>query len=169
MGYFILDKDGNNIGHVDTSAEATALLNASPPDIYTFFVGGAQAEVDQFMLNLNDSTAGLSFFERLAVKYGRVPTQINPFEEIKDAYLKHNTFFIKLRHDQLTTLAGKLFNVLKRTVSAGSFFFVILEKSDVADTYELSNLTEALDVWYAVDTADTGASVSEHVLAGTIS
>jgi hypothetical protein len=168
MGYFILDKDGNNIGHVETDEEAAALLSASPPDIYTFFVGGAQAEVDAFMLDLNNSETGLSFFESLAAKYGRVPTEINPFEEIKDAYLKHNSFFIKVRYDQLSNLAGQLFNVLHRTISAGSFFFVIVEKSALEETYELTNVTDTPDVWYAVDETDSGVDVSDITLTGSV-
>jgi len=169
MGFFVIDRNGKNIGHVETDAEATALLNANPPDIYTFFVGGAQAEVDAFILNLNDTEEDVSFFDSLAAKFGRIPDQINPFEEVKDQYLKHNTFFIKIRYDQLNTqLTGQMFNVLRRTVSAGSTFFVLVEKSEIEDTYELTDVTETIDVWYAVDTTDTGVDVSEVVLAESI-
>jgi hypothetical protein len=125
MGLLVINRDGEVIGYVDSNDEANELLESLPDDIYTFFVGGFDEDVSDFLLKLNDDSNGESFFDVLKTKYGRVPTEINPFEEIRDAYLRFNTFFIKINYNQLNNrLAAQMFSVLYRTLPAGSAFFV---------------------------------------------
>jgi len=173
MGFHILDKDGLIIGYVETEAEATALLENLPDDIYTFFLGGLPGDVDRFMLQLNGGL-GLSptFFEMLEGKYGRVPESINPFEELKDEYLRNNVFFIKLRYDMINTrLAAQLLSVLRKTLPAGGTFFVIIEKREIAEGLSC-NPCWADDVipFYAPDTdpSDGQSGYGETVLTSTV-
>jgi len=170
MGLYIVDKDGNVIGWVDTNAEANALLEQVPDDIYTFFVGGLPNEVQDFMLRLNTpDSEGLTFFDRLKQKYGRVPENINPFREIKDIFLRYNTFFIKLRGELLSDrTVGQMFSVLHRTLPAGSAFFVLLERSNIEEGL-VDAAGEETDIFYALD-VDEGVddNFGERVLAESV-
>lgn len=172
MGFRVLDSDGQIIGFVETDEEALALLAQVPDDIYVFFVGGRSEDVDRFMLQLNGSLGkSPTFFEMLAEKYGRIPETINPFEEIKDEYLKSSAFFIKVRYDLLSSrMASQLFSVLNRTVSAGSSFFVIIEKREIEDGFVLTSSGEEVDVFYAPEDEpeDGGVDVGETVLVAPV-
>ena len=132
---------------------------------YTFFVGGLPSDVEQFMEKLNeqDGIHELNFFEMLADKYVVVPAAINPFLEIKDAYLRHNSFFIKLRQGQLSNqVLGQLLSVLQRTIGAGGAFFVIIEQTPLEDSWS-SEIGESVDIWYAMDAEDSHDTVDETV------
>lgn len=170
MGLYIVNKDGYVIGWVDTNAEANALLEQVPDDIYTFFVGGLPDEVESFILQLNTADEeGLTFFDRLVLKYGKVPEKINPMQEIKDTFLRYNTFFIKLRGDLLNDrTVGQMFSVLHRTLPAGSAFFVLLERSNI-DEGLVDSASEGAEIFYALD-ADEGVddNFGERVLAESV-
>lgn len=172
MGFRVLDSEGQIIGHVETEEQALALMSEVPDDIYVFFVGGRSDDVDRFMLQLNGGLGkSPTFFEMLADKYGRVPESINPFEEIKDEYLKSSAFFIKVRYDLLDTrMASQLFSVLRRTVPAGSNFFVIVEKREIEDGLALSSSGEEVEVFYAPtdEPVDGSVDVGETVLAAPV-
>lgn len=170
MGFLILDKNGNKIGWVETQEEADDLLAQVPEDIYTFYIGGSAEDAEKQILKFNDAGEfEASFVDLLREKYGVVPSQISPFEEIKDTYLRDNSFFIKLRYDKIDTrLAGRLLSVLRRTVPAGSNFFVIVEKQEIAEELDLSP-TEDIDVFYAVDVDEsTTPTITETVLKESI-
>jgi hypothetical protein len=171
MGFHVLDNDGQIIGFVETDEEALALLAQVPDDIYVFFVGGLQADVDRFMLQLNGGLGkSPTFFEMLAEKYGRIPETINPFEEIKDEYLKNNAFFVKIRYDLMNSrAASQLLSVLHRTLSAGSSFFVIIEKREVEDGIVTSSWGEEVEVFYApADPSEGPVDVGETVLVAPV-
>jgi len=172
MGFRVLDNDGKIIGYVETEEEALALLSQIPDDIYVFFVGGRSEDVERFMLQLNGALGkSPTFFEMLAEKYGRVPESINPFEEIKDEYFKNTAFFIKVRYDLLSSrMASQLFSVLRRTIPAGSDFFVIIEKREIEDGFILSSSGEEVEVFYAPDDepVDGAVDVGETVLVAPV-
>jgi len=151
MGYQVLDSDGNIIGYVETDAEALALMESVPDDIYVFFVGGSTPVVDQFMLQLNGGLGVTpTFFDMLSAKYGKIPETINPFDEIKDEFFKNNTFFIKIRSDLMDSrLTSQLMNVLNRTIPAGSGFFVIIQKREIEEGFEFASSGETVEVFYA--------------------
>jgi hypothetical protein len=166
MGYRVLDKNGRIVGHAETDDEARELINQTPEDIWKFFVGGTESAADAFMSQLNGGL-GVSptFFEMLQDKYGRVPTAINPFEEFRDAYFKHNTFFIKARIGSGNgQMAAQLLSVLRRTLPAGAGFFVILEKDVIEETLAVS-AEESCEVFYAPDSVeDTNTGAKDKVL-----
>ena len=151
MGFYIVNQQGLIIGFVETEQEALALLAQVPDDIYTFFVGGLPTDVEKFMFDLNGGAgASPTFFEMLKDKYGRIPNSIVPFDEIKDAYFKHTGFFLKLRLDVLDTrLAAQLLSVLRRTVPAGSAFFVLIEKREIEEEFNIAGSGEEFTVFYA--------------------
>lgn len=169
MGLYIVDRSGKTIGWVDTNTEANDLLTTVPDDIYTFFVGGLPDEVSAFMLSLNTAdSSGFSFFDRLRSKYGRVPTSINPLKEIKDTFLRHNTFFIKIRGSILTDkTVGQMFSVLRRTLPAGSAFFVLLERNIVEEGL-IGTVDEVADIFYVVDVEDSHTKFYERQIAGHV-
>src|SRR3990167_3020426 len=117
MGYRVFNRDGVIVGYAPTWAEALAILDSVPDDIYTFFVGGAEADVQTFMLTLNRRYVdGKNFFDLLKEKYGRVQTTLNPFEEIKSFFIGANSLFIKIRSDLIDAgLAAQMFAVLQAT------------------------------------------------------
>jgi len=165
-----VNRDGEVIGWVDTNAGANELLEQVPDDIYTFFVGGFPDEVALFMQQLNNPVGGgLSFFDMLKEKYGRVPSSLNPFVEIKDAYFKHNTFFIKLNYSLLNSrTAGQMFNVLARTLPAGSCFFVLIERGNIEEGL-VGASSEDAEIFYALD-VDEGRDddFGERVIAESV-
>ena len=169
MSYHVIDRVGNIIGWVATEDEALDLLAQVPEDIYTFFVGGSDADVQRFMLQLN-GLLGVTptFFDSMAERYGVVPDTINPMQEIQAEFFKHSTFFIKLRASFEPRVAAQLLSVLRRTVPAGSGFFVLLEPTVLEEAIDLSTMIEDVAVFYDVDTEDTLSDVTEHVLPSTI-
>jgi len=171
MGFHIIDPAGVIVGYVDTEEEALELLDTIPEDIYTFFVGGLPEDVGAFMLKLNmPQDNGPSFFERMAEKFGRVPATLNAFREIKDEYLKNNTYFIKLRYDMLDPrLAGQMLSVLQRTTPAGGAFFVLIERRPVEEEHDLGgSTTEDVDVFYSLDVTEGHAGISETVFKSAV-
>lgn len=172
MGFRVLNSDGQIIGYVETDEEALALMEEVPEDIYVFFVGGRPEDVDRLMLQLNGALGkSPTFFEMLAEKYGRIPESINPFEEIKEEYLKSSAFFIKVRYDLLSTrIASQLFSVLRRTVPAGSGFFVIIEKREIEDGFVMTSSGEEVEVFYAPadEPEDGGVDVGETILVAPV-
>jgi hypothetical protein len=170
MGLYIVNSAGAVIGWVDTNAEANALLEQVPDDIYTFFVGGLPDEVEDYILQLNTASDGVpSFFDILKEKYGRVPESINPFVEIRDAYFKHNTFFIKLNYSLLNSrTTSQMFNVLHRTLPAGASFFVLVERRLIEEGL-VDAVSELPDVFYALDVAEVDDdNFGERVLAESV-
>jgi len=166
MGFRVINRDGVIVGYAPTWAEALAILDSVPDDIYTFFVGGSDADVQAFLLRLNRRYIdGKNFFDLLKEKYGRVPEQINPFEEIKSFFIGANSLFIKIRADLINaSLAAQLFGVLQVTMPAGSCFFLILEKREISETYNLGEITESVVVFYVPETTDTVSGFEEAVL-----
>jgi hypothetical protein len=156
MGYKILNSSGRIIGYVETETEAKALMDAVPEDIYTFFVGGATDHVDKFFLDINTGNgSSLSFFDMLSEKYGKIPDTIIPFEEIREAYFKNNTVFLKIAVDLLdSTLVAQLLSVLRRTVPTGSSFFVLVERREIEEGLTLSSGDESIDVFYSPELPD---------------
>jgi hypothetical protein len=156
MGYKILNNDGLIIGYVETEEEAKALIDAVPEDIYTFYVGGLQSNVDRFLLDINSGNGStLPFFDMLAEKYGKIPDTIIPFEEIKEAYFRNNTVFLKMTVEVLdSVLVSQLLSVLRRTVPAGSSFFVLVERREVEEGLTLDSGDESVDVFYAPEVPD---------------
>lgn len=156
MGYNILNGDGLIVGYVETDAEAKALIDSVPDDIYTFFVGGLQKDIDKFFLDVNSDTGDYTpFFSMLAAKYGKIPDTIIPLEEIKDAYLNNNTVFLKLRVELLDSrLVAQLLSVLRRTVPAGSSFFVLVERREIEEGLTISDDEDLVDVFYSPDIPD---------------
>jgi len=170
MALYVVDREGKVLGTVPDNAAANALLDSNPEDIYVFNVGGFPEEVQQFMLKLNTpDSQGLTFFERLRRKYGRVPVLINPFEEVRDLLFRQNSFFIRIRHGLLNQeLAGQLFSVLQSTISAGSDFFVISFPEELEDGF--SNAQESNpDIFYTVDTGeDSHSGAGDNIIAESI-
>ena len=166
MGYRVFNRDGVIVGYAPTWAEALAILDSVPDDIYTFFVGGAEADVQTFMLTLNRRYVdGKNFFDLLKEKYGRVQTTLNPFEEIKSFFIGANSLFIKIRSDLIDAgLAAQMFAVLQATTPAGSCFFVILEKREISEEIDMGDVGEEVAVFYALDAEDTVSDVRETVL-----
>jgi len=127
---------------------------------FAFYVGGSAQDVDLFMQDLNSGSP--SFFDALAAKYGKVPDDINPLNEIRDLYIGGNSFFIKTRRDCVDSkMATQLLCVLDKTINAGSDFFVIFEKTEVEETYDLNDVSESIGIFYAVTTSDTGMDIDE--------
>jgi len=156
MGYKIINSSGLIIGYVETEEEAKALMASVPEDIYTFFVGGSEANVDKFFLDINTGNGStLPFFDMLSEKYGKIPDTIIPFEEIREAYFRNNAVFLKIAVDLLdSTLVAQLLSVLRRTVPAGSCFFVLVERREIEEGLTLSSGDESVDVFYAPELPD---------------
>jgi len=163
-GYLIFDKDGQLKGFLATAEEATAHLDTVPDDIFTFFVGGLEQGVDDFMLQLNSGDP--SFVDALKEKFGRVPEFINPFREIKDLYLKHNAFFIKLKDFDIVprNILTQLFSVLRVTIHAGSTFFVIIEKKTLDAEFNLDEIGAEPDVFYVPELEDEFDNIAASLL-----
>lgn len=156
MGYNIINRDGRIIGHVESEEEASSLMENVPENIHTFFVGGSQTSIDKFFLDANGALgASPTFFEMLSAKYGKVPNSIVPFEEIKEAFFSNNSAFIKMRVDVLDSrLVSQLLKVLKRTIPAGSTFFVIVERRELEEGFSLSNAEEGITIFYSPELTD---------------
>jgi hypothetical protein len=166
MGFHILNADGDITGYVDTEAEAKGLLALVPEDIFTFFVGGETDITNTFMLQLNGLLGSpTSFFESLGERYGRVPSQINPFKEIQAACFKHAVFFIKIRPDVLDGRRTiQLLSVLQRTLPAGAGVFIIVEHRAITEAVDMSNAGETYSVFYAPDIPNEGYTGADETI-----
>jgi hypothetical protein len=170
-GFIVFNSANKVVGFVETEAEAVAILDASPPDLYVFYVGGTAEGVDAFMLQLNEPGTTPTFFDALQTKYGRIPALINPFEEMKDLYFRHNSFFIKLRDPGIVPgkLLSQLFTVLRKTIHAGSTFFLLLEKQVIGDEFGLDKIFESVEVFHAIDVEeDEYSAIREHILKSPV-
>lgn len=136
------------------------------PGNYEFFIGGSPPWVAAFLQYLNTQPRTPSFFDMLAARYGRVPTSVNPYEEIKFNFFRNSAFFIKVRLGSRDSREiAQMFSILKRTVPAGAGFFVILEKT-LEDERVQPGAAEIVEVFYAAGDPDEGpVSVSETVLS----
>jgi len=143
-GWYRLERDGTNFivynsddNIIDTvpESEATALIDAAPPLSYGFEVGGHPEDVTDFLakLNLPDSS-GITFFDRLASKWGKIPDTIRPFEEMRDFYLQANSLFVKMTSQLFpSNVTAQLLNVLKAIIPAGTTFFLNQEVTEEDD------------------------------------
>lgn len=152
-----------NPGYIPGTVGDLLFVNAETPVIqdgtrYSFFIGGQAADVLRFTTGLNPN-----FFDVLKQKYGRVPTTINPYAELKADYLR-NTLFIKISLGGIRTREiSQLLNVLGRTTPAGSSFFVILEKQVLEEGLGVG-AGEDVAVFYAPDEiVEISGPVQEHV------
>jgi hypothetical protein len=152
----------NELLFVNTEVPLTRATDGT----YSFFLGGQSADVQRYLAFLNNSGRSPDFFEMLAQKYGRVPTSINPYLEVKDMFFKNSAFFIKVRVSNIGSReVAQLFNILKRTVPAGAGFFVIFEKTILEEVVR-PGASEIVDVFYLPDFFDESYSgATETVLA----
>ena len=118
MPYRVYDESNKLVGYIEDDDQIDQWLEALPEDYYTFPVGALPPDAQKFMLRLNAATAGASFFDLLKTRHGRVPLQINPFNEIKELLFGQNAFFIKVRRNMSNmTILGQLLTVLKNTLA----------------------------------------------------
>jgi len=162
LGYRIYDENNVLVSFLENDSEVSAYLETIPEDIYTFPVEGLTEDVELFMLRLNSRVNGNSFFDSLKEKYGRVPLNINPFEEVKDLIFGNNAFFVKIRRNFMDMgLLGQLLAVLRKTLSAGSTFFLIMEPDTVEETYDMSSISETGIAFYVPGIEEVGPIPSE--------
>jgi hypothetical protein len=165
-GWYKIGADGILTGFVESEEEVLDTIDNTPQYFYEFFVGGTEEGVAQYMRDLNEQgDLDLSFFEALAEKYGRVPLKLNPFEEIKDLLLKYNSFYIKIK-DSIADQAmfNQLFSVLTRTISAGSTFFLIVEKTPIEEEVE-AVIEESVEAFLVAEIdEDVDSLPSERIL-----
>ena len=160
MGWNIYNKNDRLIGYIEDDEDALALQAQNPKDLFEFYAGGLPQDVDTFIEDLNEGSP--SFFDALAVKYGKVPDDISPFNEIRDLYVGGNSFFIKIKCDEVNMkMASQLFCVLDNTINSGSDFFVIFEKAEIEETYTMDTVSEDVGIFYAISNTDTGMDISE--------
>ena len=159
--WLLIDGSDTVVGSVDTEQAARDIIDTIPPDLYTFYVGGQLATVNQFLLKLNGVLGtGNSFMDNLISRYGRVPNTINPFDEIRDAYFKHSSVFIKIRQDVLDgRQTAQLLSVLNRTMPAGSGFFVIVEPPEFEEGLDIgASGGEDVTLFYVPEDPESGHS-----------
>jgi hypothetical protein len=154
----VLNRSGNIIDTVPES-EATALIDSAPATHYKFEVGGTDEDKDDFFLKLNALDAdGETFFSRLESKYGRLPTDIVPFDEIRDFYLQANSIFVKLQKQLFPeAVTGQLLNIVKAIIPAGTTFFLTKETSVIEETFT-GQVEESLEVFYINDIIEEDTS-----------
>ena len=171
MPYRVYDENNRLVGYIEDDSQIDQWLESLPEDYYTFPVGAFSADVEKFMLRLNSRAAtGTSFFDLLQTKYGRVPSQINPFSEIKELLFGQNAFFIKVRREFTNmTILGQLLTVLRNTLSAGSAFFVLLEPESVQE-YVSPAIAESFQLFQVPESAAATSveGVSESWIASTV-
>jgi len=163
--YNIIDQDGNIIGFIDNDTEAAALLDQVPPEEYVFYLGGSKQDVDRTITALNKrDNSQPSFFDLLKNKYGAVPNNINPFDELRDIYLKDSATFIKVKDTpDRPNVLGQLLGTLNATIPAGTTFCTIIEKPEISEVFP-GAISEGIDIWYALDVIDSGVTVNENIL-----
>lgn len=153
-GFQILSKAGDIIDFKDTEDEAKAVLDAIPTDIYTIPLGGHSVDVDRVLLSWNVD-GDPTFMDQVKAAWGRVPTHLNPFVEVRKRYFLNNTWFITLRIAALNgALASQLLTVLQRTIPAGSSFFTVLEHREIAEAVPTAGIGEDVTVFYTVEATD---------------
>lgn len=169
MPYRVYDENNRLVGYIEDDDLIDQWLAGLPEDYYSFPVGAVTSDAQKFMLRLNSRAAGQSFFDLLKTKYGRVPQQINPFQEIRDLLFGQNAFFVKVRRSFTDmTVLGQLLTVLRNTLSAGSTFFVILEPETLQETYDAENIAEALNLFYVPAVSETMTEMSESIIASPV-
>jgi hypothetical protein len=103
-----------------------------------------------------------SFITQLKTKYGKVPSYINPMKEMREMFLRNNVFFIKIKYSLLDSqLAARLLMVLRKTVNAGTCFFVLIEKPSAEETIDLAKMNEVVTPWYTLETTDNYTGLAE--------
>ncbi len=164
----VINRNGNILRTVP-EADAGALIDAAPSVHYRFEVGGTDEDIEYFFDNLNTEIAyedgSYTFFDRLREKYGRLPDEIVPFEEIRDFYLQSNSIFVKLQKRLFPeSVTAQLLNILKAVIPAGTTFFLTTENSVIEETFS-GQLAETVEVFYINDIADDDQSNRSENLA----
>jgi len=168
MPYRVYDEQNRLVGYIEDDSEIDQWLENLPEDYYTFPVGALPPDAEKFMLRLNTQSEGESFFDLLRSRYGRVPLQINPFNEVKELLFGQNAFFIKVRRNFVDmSLLGQMLTVLKNTLAAGSTFFVILEPDNVQE-YVSPEVGESATVFYVPTAEETVDGVTETAIASPV-
>ena len=163
MPYQVHAADGTLVGYIEQDADIERWLASLPSDYYTFPVGGQALDAQRFMLQLNAKPAdGVSFFDKLQQRYGRVPIELNPFKELRALTFGPNVFFIKLRQFIEMPLLGQLLSVLRRTLPAGAAFYVLLE-AQVIEEVLMQTPDEVVGVFYAPEIAEAVDGVHDAV------
>ena len=109
------------------------------------------------------------FFDALAIRYGRVPTRINPLQEIRNEIFGADAFFIKIKDGMADReFLGQLLSVFKATLSAGSTFFLFDELTAANETYNMTNASESATIFTAVVGTETGVSATEYANVGQV-
>jgi uncharacterized protein YdcH (DUF465 family) len=180
------NRDGNIIEAIPES-EATAEIDAAPPQEYRFAADGLEQDLDTFFRILNEKhesqetfvnscdeietfTTNKHFFDKLADKYGKIPDSINPLAEFRDCYLNDNVIFLQINKVQVdNAILSQMLNILSKTVAAGSTFITLVGLTAAADENITSQgFAEAVEVFYIVDIDETDTSTKAEAVIGPI-
>ena len=165
-GFYIYDQNGNRVGFLEDESKVLEYIDAIPVDIYTFPAQGFSQDVYDLMVQLNTKFEGQSFFDLLAAEYGVVPLEINPMLEMRKQIFGYNSFFIKIRAGFARfKLLGQLLSVFRKTLNAGSTFFLLIETAELQDEYDMANAVESATVFYNVEAAENGIIPVETAIA----
>jgi hypothetical protein len=174
-GWYSLERDGlnfivrnrnGNITKIIPEGEATDFIDNLPYTHYRFAVGGHPKDVEDLMTRLNTRDEnGMTFFEQLKLKYGKIPENINPFEELRDLYLQTNSLFIKLNNEIFEDgLSSQIFKNIRSLIPAGTTLFLSKELPILEEIYT-GNSSESLDVFYIAEVDELEAGSKTELLA----
>lgn len=136
---------------------------------YSFNIGGTPEDKEVFFQQLNTPIDGKDFFDILADKYGRVPSVINPFQEIRSEIFEANAFFIKIKSGYADReFLGKLLAVFKDTLSAGSTFFLFDEIGEAIEAYNMTNASESATIFKVVEGIESGVFITEFAIVSQV-
>lgn len=149
INYWVVDQDGNFVGHLENSQELFDWLAAGQEYWYRFTVYAAAPDVESWHA-LANSKGG--FVDHLKTRYGgTVPNNINLADEWRKSYLRSNYHVIQVSHVKYPSILGQLMKVYRRTLPAGAAFSLLIDAGTLEDSAEGATVTEASEAAYVPD------------------